>query len=145
MADPSLVDIYLKNGMYPTNLNNLASQSHVFRDAVLASIGMSSDQSTQLQTLVTKIASTQTIDLPEDVTMCELAATIAWIKEEEHIFKEVLLRVPPNRVTSYLHSLYTNFSTPQGRLSANELKGLVTRNYKETLARWEAVKANYTI
>ena len=110
VSEPAMAVMYLEAGIIPVNLIPLSTQTKAYRDAMISMFSITNDKSAVLRVLLAELQNLPDIVVAEQVTLCELAATIAYFMGEHDLVKEILIRVPSNMVSSYIKTLYTSIA-----------------------------------
>lgn len=141
--EPDTVLLYLHNNIIPNNLFEISTQTKSFRDAVLARMAKADDVSQIANTLVRKLKTTKQVLTNEDISLCEYAATAAYLCGDYKLVKEILLRVPPQLATRYINILYTSISI---RLfDVHTFKTAVEATTNSADLAWESERATLSI
>ena len=106
MYDPDQIVMYVSSGIIPSNLFESSTQSSALRDAVFVTMVRHKNAPECLIAFMKQLKSMQDIDHVNKVLVCEFAATAAYVCGELNLTKEILMRVPPHQVTSYIKTLY---------------------------------------
>jgi len=107
VADPETPVLYLMAGMIPENLVALSTQTSTFRDLIITNTLECPDEESVLTTFTQNIRSVEgLISNQTDIVYCEYAACIALAMGNMDLFKEILMRVDPTKLSPLLHTLY---------------------------------------
>jgi hypothetical protein len=97
---------YLSGGLLPADLLDASTQTFVYRDALIARIYKEGYAEAVLPTFLRELQTINLVGEPYEISLCEYAATAAYLAGELDLTKEILMRVPASLVTSYINTLY---------------------------------------
>lgn len=133
---------YLNKGVLPTDVLRLSTQTPHFRDAVMIIMYHEANIENILPNVFLKqLRTIESVSTPEQITLCEFAATAAYLSGRLDIVKECILRVPPEKITSYIKTLYTAVAIKQWQ--GRDFRNALTMDAKDCIDRWEKVKHMY--
>ena len=119
----------------------LSTQTTAYRDAVIASMYKQGLSETVLIELNTKLQTLSVVSTPDEVTLCEYVATAAYLCNEMDLVKEVLLRVPPTMVTTYVQTLYQAIALKQWSVEVFQIA--ISTGADQSIQQWEQVAELY--
>ena len=132
---------YLHGGLMPANLLDVSTQTSAYRDAVIAGIYKEGYAPAVLPTFLRELQTIENVMEGFEVTLCEYAATAAYLEGDLELVKEVLMRVPGPSVTSYIKTLYQALAIKKwGKDMFNTAIGNSAQN---AIQHWEMVKDQY--
>jgi hypothetical protein len=143
--DPKTPVLYLMAGMIPENLVALSTQTSTFRDLVITNILECPDEESVLTTFTQNIRSVEgLISNQTDIVYCEYAASIALAMGNMDLFKEILMRVDPTKLSPLLHTLYE--TTIKNKVLDSQLYRQMFKDSKENLNQtWDHLKGTLNI
>ena len=97
---------YLQGGLLPADFLEASTQTTAYRDAVIARIYKEGYAQAVLPTFLTELQTINLVGEPYEISLCEYAATAAYLAGELDLVKEILMRVPSSLATSYIVTLY---------------------------------------
>ena len=132
-------------GMVPENLVELSTQTKSFRDLVMAYTLECADTESVLSTFTQNIRSVEgPLFNKTDMVYCEYAASLAFAMGNTDLFKEILLRVDPTKLSSFLYMLYKAIIV-DNNLSSDTYIQLVKQAKDENRVLWESEKVSLNI
>ena len=139
MTDVSQMVLYVSSEIVPANLLELSTQTSALRDAFFVT-AMRSDDTIErcLITFVKLLSSKERIIDKADITLCEYAATMAHMAGELDLAKEILMRVPPQQITSYIKTLYNAIAIR--KWSSEIFKQAIANTTENALNLWRVEK-----
>jgi predicted membrane-bound spermidine synthase len=90
----------------PADMLDASTQTTHYRDAIIAGIYKEGYAPAVLPTFLRELQTIQNVMEDFEITLCEFAATAAYLSGELELTKEILMRVPGPSVTSYINTLY---------------------------------------
>jgi hypothetical protein len=132
---------YLHGGLMPANLLDVSTQTSAYRDAVIASIYKEGYAPAVLPTFLRELQSTRVIIERFEITLCEYAASAAYLAGELELVKEILLRVPAQLVTSYIKTLYQAIALRQW--NSETFKTAIGQSANHAIEQWDNVSHQY--
>jgi hypothetical protein len=97
---------YLHGGLIPADMLDASTQTTHYRDAVIAGIYKEGYAPAVLPTFLRELQTIENVMEDFEITLCEFAATAAYLSGELELTKEILMRVPGASATSYIKTLY---------------------------------------
>jgi hypothetical protein len=97
---------YIQGGLMPADMLEASTQTTAYRDAVIAGIYKEGYAPAALTTFLRELQTVENVMEGFEITLCEYAATTAYLSGELELTKEILMRVPGPSVTSYIVTLY---------------------------------------
>jgi hypothetical protein len=140
MTEINQIVLYVGSGLLPQNLLRMSTQTSALRDAFVANIARTSMVEGALATFLGKLVTIENVMTAEEIAVCEYAATLAYMTNNIDLVKEILMRVPPKSVNSYLQTLYTAVAVR--KWSSEIFNDALAEASTQSLYRWEAEKAN---
>ena len=119
----------------------LSTQTHTYRDAVIALMYKQGSSERVLIELNKKLQTLSVVSTSDEVTLCEYVATAAYLCNEMDLVKEVLLRVPPTMVTTYVQTLYQAIALKQW--SGEVFQTVISQGADRSLEQWGLVEGLY--
>ena len=139
--DPESTIIVLVSGRMPNNLLKVTCQSAPFRDIVIGRALLLDEPNIILEVLGHELATIQDINSAEDVALIEYMAGISGSLGEIGIFKDVLLRIEPKKVTPFIKSMYSAILSPETH-TPGMLKNSLIKNAAFADSSWAAQAPN---
>jgi hypothetical protein len=97
---------YLHGGLMPADMLDASTQTTSYRDAIIAGIYKEGYAPAVLPTFLRELQTIEHVMEDFEITLCEFAATAAYLSGELDLTKEILMRVPGPQATSYIKTLY---------------------------------------
>jgi hypothetical protein len=132
---------YLQGGLMPANLLDVSTQTSAHRDAVIAGIYKEGNAQFVLPTFLRELQTIETVLDPREITLCEYAATAAYLMGELDLVKEILMRVPGPSVTSYIKTLYQAIAIK--KWGSDMFNTAIGNGSESAILQWEMVKDQY--
>ncbi|CAB4121870.1 hypothetical protein UFOVP27_16 [uncultured Caudovirales phage] len=132
---------YLHGGLLPANLLDISTQTSAYRDATIAATYKEGYAPGVLLTFLRELQTIEHVDEKHKVTLCEYAATMAYLSGELELVKEILIRVPSQSVTSYIKTLYTALAIKGW--NADAFKNAIDSSSSRAIEHWEQLKNQY--
>lgn len=132
---------YLHGGLMPANLLDVSTQTSTYRDAVIASIYKEGYAPAVLPTFLRELQTIENVMEGFEITLCEYAATTAYLSGELELVKDILMRVPGPQVTSYIKTLYQAIALKQW--GSEMFNTAIGNGAKSALDQWNMVSHQY--
>jgi len=104
---------YLHGGLLPADMLDASTQTTAYRDAIIAGIYKEGYAPAVLPTFLRELQTIQNVMEDFEITLCEYAATTAYLSGHLELTKEILMRVPGPSVTSYIKTLHQAIAVKQ--------------------------------
>jgi len=143
--EPETPVIYLMSGMIPSNLALLSTQTTAFRDLLIANTLSCPDTESVLATFAQQLRCVNgTISQPLDIVYCEYAASLAFASDDMDLFKEILIRVEPTKISPFIRTLY-EAALVNKSLKSSDYVNIVKNSVYRVKDQWERDKQNLNI
>lgn len=129
---------YLHGGLMPSDLLDASTQTTHYRDALIAGIYKEGYAPAVLPTFLRELQTIETVMEGFEITLCEYAATTAYLAGDLDLTKEILMRVPGPSATPYIKTLYQAIAIKKwGKDMFNTAIG---SGAEAALQQWEILK-----
>ena len=129
---------YLQGGLLPADFLEASTQTMAYRDAVIARIYKEGYAQAVLPTFLTELQTINLVGESYEVTICEYAATAAYLAGELDLVKEILMRVPSSLATSYIVTLYQAIALK--KWSSDIFNTAIGNGADNALQQWEMLQ-----
>jgi hypothetical protein len=129
---------YLQGGLMPANLLTDSTQTTSYRDAVIAGIYKDGCAQSVLPTFLKELQTIENVMEDFEITLCEFAATTAYLTGELDLVKDILMRVPGTSVTSYIKTLYQAIAVK--KWSQDIFSMAIGNGADNAIQQWEMVQ-----
>jgi hypothetical protein len=129
---------YLQGGLLPADFLEASTQTTAYRDAVIARIYKEGYAQAVLPTFLTELQTINLVGESYEVTICEYAATAAYLAGELDLVKEILMRVPSSLATSYIVTLYQAIALK--KWSSDIFNTAIGNGADNAIHQWEMVQ-----
>ena len=129
---------YLQGGLLPADFLEASTQTTAYRDAVIARIYKEGYAQAVLPTFLTELQTINLVGESYEVTICEYAATAAYLAGELDLVKEILMRVPSSLATSYIVTLYQAIALK--KWSSDIFNTAIGNGADNALQQWEMLQ-----
>jgi hypothetical protein len=129
---------YLHGGLMPADMLDASTQTTHYRDAVIAGIYKEGYAPAVLPTFLRELQTIENVMEDFEITLCEYAATAAYLAGELELTKEILMRVPGPSVTSYIKTLYQAIAIK--KWSADIFTTAIGNGADNAIKQWQMVQ-----
>ena len=129
---------YLQGGLMPADFLDASTQTITYRDAVIARVYKDGYAQAVLPTFLKELQTIEIVMSPFEITLCEYAATAAYLSGELDLVKEILMRVPGSEATSYIKTLYQAIALK--KWSSDIFNTAIGNGADNAIHQWEMVQ-----
>lgn len=129
---------YLQGGLLPADFLEASTQTMAYRDAVIARIYKEGYAQAVLPTFLRELRTINLVGESYEISLCEYAATAAYLAGELELTKEILMRVPASLATSYIKTLYQAIAIK--KWSSDIFNTAISNGADNALQQWEMVQ-----
>jgi len=98
--------LYVSAGIMPSNLLEWSTQTVALRDAFLVIALKSNSTEGCARTFIQALNTVEYVQTKTELTLCEYAASMAYMSGQLDLAKEVIMRVPAQQASNYIKTLY---------------------------------------
>jgi len=98
--------LYVSAGIMPSNLLEWSTQTEALRDAFLVIALKSNSTEGCARTFIQALNTVEHVQTKTELTLCEYAASMAYMSGQLDLAKEVIMRVPAQQASNYIKTLY---------------------------------------
>lgn len=129
---------YLHGGLIPADMLDASTQTTAYRDAIIAGIYKEGYAPAVLPTFLRELQTIQNVMEDFEITLCEYAATTAYLSGHLELTKEILMRVPGPSVTSYIKTLHQAIAVKQW--SKDVFSMAIGNGVDNAIQQWEMIQ-----